>query len=401
MPKKINTITCCRSRFYIFEQAIELHKHSLLQMLIADYPIRFITRRTGLDRKHIYSMFINGVINHCYTRVRNFFPGATANHSDKLLHAIFGKLVAKKISVETDFFIAMSSFALDGIRRCKQMSAKSIVDHASLHQRDNKRYVEIEALRWGVKMPTNFAADWVVEKEDLEFSEADYIFVPSTVSRDSLVNNGVLRSKIYVNHYGVDLKKFIPTPVEVNEFNVIQVGAIGLNKGTLSLLDAFNQCRFKNANLFLAGNNGADKIEGLISKLITNQVHLLGSLTLNNLVKFYNQSSVAVLNSVSDGFALVIPQALAMGLPVICTDQVGAKDLIEEGRNGFVIPAYDSNALVEKLQLLYKNRELRAKMGRYALESIVSKCSWEQYGNRLANFIYQKYSEKSSQISSL
>ena len=56
-----------------------------------------------------------------------------------------------------------------------------------------------------------------------------------------------------------------------------------------------------------------------------------------------------VLNSLEDGFGVVLPQSMACGLPVICTVNTAGNDVIEDGIDGFVIPIRDVEALKEKL----------------------------------------------------
>jgi glycosyltransferase involved in cell wall biosynthesis len=62
----------------------------------------------------------------------------------------------------------------------------------------------------------------------------------------------------------------------------------------------------------------------------------------------------------------------------------GAADLVREGRNGFVIPAGDAEALKQKLQFLYDHPELCGEMGRRAQRTAGT---WDEYGNRLVSFL--------------
>ena len=74
----------------------------------------------------------------------------------------------------------------------------------------------------------------------------------------------------------------------------------------------------------------------IVDKLTTPGVAFKSPVPQANLREFYNQSSVFVLASVADGFAMVVLQAMACELPVIITENVGASELIEDGVNGFV-----------------------------------------------------------------
>jgi glycosyltransferase involved in cell wall biosynthesis len=94
---------------------------------------------------------------------------------------------------------------------------------------------------------------------------------------------------------------------------------------------------------------------------------------------------VAVLPSISDGFGLVILEAMACGIPVIATDRTGAADLMEDGAHGFIVPARDVAALKERLAYLYRNHAEAKAMGARARERVLSAFTWEHYGERVVS----------------
>jgi glycosyltransferase involved in cell wall biosynthesis len=101
--------------------------------------------------------------------------------------------------------------------------------------------------------------------------------------------------------------------------------------------------------------------------------------------EFYAQSDVFVIASLEEGLAMVILQALACGLPVICTSHSGGADLIEDGVNGFVVPVRDPDAIVERLAALRDDPERLAEMKRAALRSVAAGRSWSEYGRAIAD----------------
>ena len=98
-------------------------------------------------------------------------------------------------------------------------------------------------------------------------------------------------------------------------------------------------------------------------------------------------ADIFVLASVADGFGLVVAQAMACGLPVIVSENVGAKDIVIDGVNGFIVRAGDSVELANRLQYLQKNPDQRIKMGLAARESVKNGFTWNDYGDRLNAFI--------------
>jgi glycosyltransferase involved in cell wall biosynthesis len=87
--------------------------------------------------------------------------------------------------------------------------------------------------------------------------------------------------------------------------------------------------------------------------------------------------------SVEEGLAMVQVQAMACGLPLICTSATGGEDLIAEVREGFVIPIRDVEALKQKLMWCYQNREACRAMGHAARQRVQQGFTWDDYGKRM------------------
>ncbi len=83
----------------------------------------------------------------------------------------------------------------------------------------------------------------------------------------------------------------------------------------------------------------------------SNRVHFHGFQQWDDLPRFYAQADVLCAPSRYDGWAMVVPEGLAAGLPVIATDRMGAAiDLIESGQNGWIVQAGSARAMEEGLQ---------------------------------------------------
>ena len=94
-------------------------------------------------------------------------------------------------------------------------------------------------------------------------------------------------------------------------------------------------------------------------------------------------SSVFTIASIEEGLALVIPQAMACGLPVIATTNTGAEDIVRDGEDGFIVPIRDVRVLKEKLLYLYENKEMRRAMGQSAKERVSTGFTWDDYGDKI------------------
>ena len=101
-------------------------------------------------------------------------------------------------------------------------------------------------------------------------------------------------------------------------------------------------------------------------------------------------SKMFVLTSDFEGIPNTLMDAMALGLPCVSTDcrPGGAKLLIENGINGFIVPKGDSAAVAEKMNLIAGNPEMADRIGNNA-KGIVSKYSKEEIGN-----LWNEYLEK-------
>lgn len=383
----LRIVTSCSGRFHIFDQARELARHGMLHQLITDYPAAW-PARFGVPRERVKPLLITGMLNHGLRRAMGRLPQGVRSPLAHAMHDHFSRRLARVLPKDMDFFIGLSSFCREALVRCHERGIPCAVDHGSLHQAAETRLVCDEATRWGLPLPADTSPDWIVAKEDVEFALADHVFVLSTAARDSLVRQGVKSSRIFVNPCGVDITAFSPAPRGDRVFRVIQVGAISLRKGTLDLLDAFRQARLPGAELwFVGGGRERSGLGPVIDRMETRGVSFLPPVFQDHLRDYYNHSSVFVLASVADGFGMVVPQAMACGLPVIVTENVGARDLVENGVNGFVVPIRAPHLIAERLRYLHDRPDMAARMGQAALATVRGGFAWSDYGDRLVAFI--------------
>jgi len=89
----------------------------------------------------------------------------------------------------------------------------------------------------------------------------------------------------------------------------------------------------------------------------------------SNIFDKYIESSILVLTSRCETFGLVLPEAMSCGLPVVSFSGYGPSEIITDGKDGFLIPNYDTDKFAEKLSLLMDDEDLRSEMGNAAIES--------------------------------
>lgn len=106
------------------------------------------------------------------------------------------------------------------------------------------------------------------------------------------------------------------------------------------------------------------------------------------LLREMSEADVFVFPSLFEGFALVILEAMAAGLPVITTPNTAGPDLIEHGKEGVIVPAGDATALRDAMQSLLNDPERARSMGRAAHEK-AREYTWEKYGERWEAMLHE------------
>src|SRR5207249_9601000 len=81
-------------------------------------------------------------------------------------------------------------------------------------------------------------------------------------------------------------------------------------------------------------------------------------------LELLRDSDLLLLPSYTEGLPLSVLEAMACGLPVVCTAVGGLRDLVAEAENGFVIAPGDVDALTDLTARLLRNNTLRRQMGR-------------------------------------
>ncbi len=156
--------------------------------------------------------------------------------------------------------------------------------------------------------------------------------------------------------YCCDLQPFFAAPRTASPNGAVRFlycGQLIHRKGVDLLASAFVQLARKNPKATLTFV-GEGPLHGDLARLIppelNSRIHFAGFQPIESLPRWFSQADVLVLPSRHDGWGVVVNQAIAAGLAVICSDAVGAAaDLVEPQANGFIFPSGDQPKLAECL----------------------------------------------------
>lgn len=177
---------------------------------------------------------------------------------------------------------------------------------------------------------------------------------------------------------------------------IVSVGRLITSKNFNRLIEIFHSVENKDWKLIIIGGDSNKQTNSIelkqqINKLCLNDRVILAG-TQKNVERYLLKASVFAFTSSSEGFPNVIGEAMSAGLPVVAYDCIaGPSDMVENEKNGFLIPLFDDQTFIERLQYLINNKEEREKMGVAARESI-KKFSVDRICEQYYNFILQEQS---------
>jgi alpha-maltose-1-phosphate synthase len=303
-------------------------------------------------------------------------------------NAAFQAGIPERELAESDVVIGFDTSSWLLAERALALGRRFILDRSIGHPLSFERLAPALRQRfpeWVEDFPPRLPS--LLRAEEAEHRLADRIVVPSSFTRETLIENGTPAHKITVIPFGVDLSAFRPFPRSNTSRPVrfIFLGALGVRKGVPVLLEAWRSVARLGAELWLAGSV-SEKHARLIPAL--KGLKQIGKVPHKDLPAVLSQCDVLVFPSYFEGLAQVQLEALAGGLPIIATEASGATDLIVDGKEGYIIPVGDSGALAEAMLNFIKSPEDLATMSA-AARLCAERYSWEAYGDRWIDLLCQ------------
>ncbi|MBI3308032.1 MAG: glycosyltransferase family 4 protein [Candidatus Melainabacteria bacterium] len=299
----------------------------------------------------------------------------------------FDKWVSEELKkYNFDCFIGYETASLESFRVCKERGIYCVLDHAATHWKwQNNLFTKEEFLGNQVVDLSHKLISEVNARKEKELNLADLILSLSSYSKDTLLYGGVPDEKIRMVSLGVDIDKFISKEVYLQdkELKILFVGNIVPGKGIKYLLEAYLSLTLNNIKLKLVGHMNMN-IKNILKKY--KNIQYIPTVNVDKLVDLYHEADIFVFPSINDSFAQVVVEAMSCGLPVIVTENTGAKDAVRDGVDGFIIPASDVEAIKEKILYFYHNRNKIEEMGKNARKQ-AEVYNLEKYGENLVKVI--------------
>jgi len=223
--------------------------------------------------------------------------------------------------------------------------------------------------------------EWLVHR-------CDGFIANSSETKKYLCDLGAEPDKVFVSIQTIDVLKWkqsaeiwrdsrdeLKNNLGLKDKVILYVGILEQKKGIHFLLEAYHNAfeKLKNTSILIIGGGSEESQQKEYCKQngIHDNIVFAGYKQPDELPKYYALSDLFVFPTLGDTFGLVIIEALACGLPVICSSYAGAaEDLIREGINGYIFDPHDTKNLSVLLSTLLMDDKLLQKLKSGASESI-------------------------------
>lgn len=225
-----------------------------------------------------------------------------------------------------------------------------------------------------------------IMKDEVSFSARVYtkfaakfntrtVAVSENLRREFISTYGIESSKVVTIWNGFDASRIEKKPSlqVVNSFRfqyncppsvpvIVAIGHVREVKGYIYLLEAVHKIRkfVPDVRLLVAGKGTQKEELSLFRKLnemsLESSVSFLGEY--NDIATLFEIADLYVSSSLHEGFSLTTVEAMASGLPVVVTDCGGPAEIVENGKNGIIVPVADSQALANAIMKILSDKNL-------------------------------------------
>jgi glycosyltransferase involved in cell wall biosynthesis len=218
------------------------------------------------------------------------------------------------------------------------------------------------------------------------------IAVSDFTRRELLQYYKVKEDKIRVIHNGVDVDKFKPATDKLKAktelgFNpedkaILSVGRLYARKGLFTLIEsmALVTRKFKNAKFIIAGKGLSNEMKKLVSyaaKLgVKDNIIFTGYFPDKKLPKLYQAADIFAFSTFYENLPFAVLEALSTGLPVVTTNVGGIPEMIDDGKNGFLVEPFNSKELADRILYYLEHPAVASEMALLARKTIENRFDW-------------------------
>jgi glycosyltransferase involved in cell wall biosynthesis len=223
----------------------------------------------------------------------------------------------------------------------------------------------------------------------------DHIITVSEFTRSRLLRLGIDAEKISVIANGVNFQTFHPSDnfEKKDDPCVVSVNRLVPQKRVSHIVMAAKKVveEIPSANFYIIGRGKLEnKLRSIVTQMRLNKnVHILGFLSQNDMIRHLQQADVFASASMQEGFGLAAAEAMACGTPVISYDVPALNEIIDNGENGVLVEDGNIRKLSQAIIMFLRDRELAKEYGIAAAQKVEEKYDWNKTIDQLMG-VYRK-----------
>lgn len=266
-------------------------------------------------------------------------------------------------------------------RAARELGWRTVYDLPIAYWRTSRRLLDEEAARWPVWEPTLVGtrdSDEKLARKTREIELADLVVCPSRFVSESVPGELVTGKTVIVAPFGsptgqgADVSRGGHGPLRV-----LFAGAMTQRKGLADLFAAFRMLKRSDVELVVMGSPVVEldfyRRQGVPFVYEPPRPHAA-------VLALMGTCDVLCLPSIVEGRALVVQEAMSVGLPVIVTPHTGTDDVVEDGSNGFIVPIRAPETIAARIDWLAGNRAALRGLSVQA-RLAARRFSWTRYGD--------------------
>lgn len=194
------------------------------------------------------------------------------------------------------------------------------------------------------------------------------VFILNPDDKRELIKRRIVSENkvVLISGIGIDTKQYVPKYKFTSEKVVVNLSRLIVNKGIIEYCKIAREVRKIRPDILFKLYGTEDQLteKDIFEYIKDNSIKYCGYS--NNAAEIISNSSFVVSTSYREGFSRVLLEAMALGKPVIASNVVGNKEIVEQNKTGYLLDLNDLNTFVKCILDNIDNEELLVKMGKNA-----------------------------------